>query len=44
VELRPPAESGFSGTALLDAVTQAVLIEALLARGYSMVDRAQHRH
>jgi len=37
VELRPPAETGFSGTARLYAVAQATLIEELLKRGYTRV-------
>jgi hypothetical protein len=37
VELRPPADSGFSGTAKLLAVEQAALIAELLKRGYTRV-------
>ena len=40
VELLPPADSGFSGTAKLLAVEQAALIAELLKRGYTRVDRA----
>jgi hypothetical protein len=39
VELRPPAEFGFSGTAKLLAIEQASMIEELLKRGYTRVDR-----
>jgi len=39
VELKPPADSGFSGTAKLLAVEQAAMIEELLKRGYTRVDR-----
>jgi hypothetical protein len=38
VELRPPADAGFSGTARLDRATQAALIEELLKRGYTVVE------
>jgi hypothetical protein len=37
VELRPPPEAVFSGTAKLAAVAQAALIEELLKRGYTRV-------
>jgi hypothetical protein len=37
VELKPPQDSGFSGTAKFYAVAQAALIEDLLARGYTRV-------
>lgn len=37
VELRPPAESGFGGTAKFRAKTDAVLIRELIRRGYSEV-------
>ena len=36
VELVPPAESGFSGTAKFLAVAQAALIQELLKRGYTV--------
>jgi hypothetical protein len=39
VELKPPADSGFSGTALFDPVAQATLIAELLKRGYTTVAR-----
>jgi hypothetical protein len=39
VELKPPADSGFSGTALLRAVEDAALIAELLKRGYVTVTR-----
>lgn len=39
VELKPPADSGFSGTAKLYAVEQADMIAELLKRGYTRVDR-----
>ena len=39
VELKPPPDFGFSGTAKLLAVEQAPLIEELLKRGYTKVDR-----
>ena len=39
VELKPPVETGFSGTALLRAIEDAVLIEELLKRGYVTVSR-----
>jgi len=38
VELKPPAESGFSGTAKFLVVEQAALIEELLKRGYTKVE------
>jgi hypothetical protein len=38
VRLLPPPDSGFSGTALLNAVTQAAMIEELIRRGYTKVD------
>jgi hypothetical protein len=41
VELKPPPEFGFSGTAKFLAVEQAALIADLLARGYTRVDRAR---
>jgi hypothetical protein len=41
VELLPPPEFGFSGTAKLYAVESAALIEELLKRGYTRVDRAR---
>jgi len=40
VELKPPPDSGFSGTAKLLAVEQSGLIDELLKRGYTRVDRA----
>jgi hypothetical protein len=39
VELKPPAETGFSGTAKFLVVEQAPLIEELLKRGYTRVTR-----
>jgi hypothetical protein len=39
VELKPPPDWGFSGTALLHATEQAPLIAELLKRGYTQVDR-----
>jgi hypothetical protein len=39
VELRPPAETGFSGTTRLYAVASAALIQELLKRGYTVVTR-----
>jgi hypothetical protein len=39
VELQPPPDSGFSGTAKFLAVEQSALIEELLKRGYRRVDR-----
>ena len=44
VELKPPADSGFSGTALLHRVDQANLIADLLKRGYTDVTRASTVH
>jgi hypothetical protein len=41
VELLPPPEAGFSGTALLFAVAQAALIQELKARGYTEVGRVR---
>lgn len=41
VELLPPKELGFSGTARLLKVEQATLIDALLARGYTTVTHAR---
>ena len=38
MRLLPPSETGFSGTALLNAVTQSALIEELIKRGYTKVD------
>lgn len=37
VELKPPSDSGFSGTTKLYALEQAALIEELLKRGYTRV-------
>ncbi len=39
VELRPPGDSGFSGTAKFLADSQSVLIAELLKRGYTKVER-----
>jgi len=39
VELKPPVDSGFSGTALLHKTDQAALIADLLRRGYTDVTR-----
>lgn len=39
VELKPPVDAGFSGTTRLYAVEQADLIEELLKRGYTRVER-----
>jgi hypothetical protein len=39
VELRPPVEFGFSGTAKFLVSEQAALIEELLKRGYTRVER-----
>jgi hypothetical protein len=39
VELQPPPETGFSGTAKFLAVEQASLIAELLKRGYTRVER-----
>jgi hypothetical protein len=39
VELKPPADTGFSGTAKFLVVEQAPLIEELLKRGYTKVER-----
>jgi hypothetical protein len=39
VELKPPPDFGFSGTAKFDAVAQAPLIAELLKRGYTKVER-----
>jgi hypothetical protein len=39
IELLPPPDAGFSGTALLYSVSQAVLVEELLRRGYTKVER-----
>jgi hypothetical protein len=39
VELKPPASTGFSGTAKFLVVEDAVLIEELLKRGYTKVAR-----
>lgn len=39
VELRPPPDSGFSGTAKFLSIAQAALIEELLNRGYTKVTR-----
>jgi hypothetical protein len=36
--LRPPSDSGFSGTAKLLAVAQSPLITELLKRGYTRVE------
>jgi hypothetical protein len=38
VELKPPADTGFSGTAKFLVVEQASLIEELLKRGYTKVE------
>lgn len=37
VELKPPPETGFSGTAKLLAETDAILIDELKRRGYTVV-------
>jgi len=37
VELRPPADSGFGGTATLLVAGQSALIQELLNRGYTKV-------
>jgi hypothetical protein len=39
IELKPPADTGFSGTAKFLVVEQAPLIEELLKRGYTKVER-----
>jgi hypothetical protein len=39
VELKPLASTGFSGTAKFLVVEDAVLIEELLKRGYTKVER-----
>lgn len=39
VELRPPADTGFSGTAKFLVVEQAALIAELEKRGYTRVER-----
>jgi hypothetical protein len=39
IELKPPASTGFSGTAKFLVVEQASLIEELLKRGYTKVER-----
>lgn len=39
MELRPPAEAGFNGTALLYKVQDAVFIAELLKRGYVFIHR-----
>lgn len=39
VELKPPPNAGFSGTAKFLAVEQAPMIEELLKRGYTRVAR-----
>ena len=39
VELKPPPEMGFSGTTKLYAVESAALIEELIKRGYTRVER-----
>jgi hypothetical protein len=39
VELKPPPDEGFSGTAKFLVVGQAALIADLLKRGYTKVDR-----
>lgn len=39
VELMPPAETGFSGTAFLNETVDAVLIAELIKRGYTRVSR-----
>jgi hypothetical protein len=38
VELKPPAEFGFSGTVKFDRVTDAASIAVLKARGYVVVN------
>jgi hypothetical protein len=38
VRLLPPPETGFSGTALFNVVTQAAMIDELIRRGYTKVD------
>ncbi len=38
VELKPPADSGFSGTAKFWADREAVLVAELLKRGYTKVE------
>ena len=37
VELKPPPDSGFSGTAWFHAIDQKGMIEELLKRGYTRV-------
>jgi hypothetical protein len=37
--LKPPPETGFTGTAKFDAVEQHAMIEELLRRGYTRVER-----
>jgi hypothetical protein len=37
VELKPPPDSGFSGTAKLYAIADATIIAELLRRGYTVV-------
>jgi hypothetical protein len=39
VELQPPPEWGFGGTALLRGTTDAELIAELIRRGYSRIAR-----
>jgi hypothetical protein len=39
IELRPPAAFGFSGTAKFFALAQAKLVDELLKRGYTKVER-----
>jgi hypothetical protein len=41
IELKPPPDSGFSGTAKLMGEAQAPLIAELIKRGYTVVDRAR---
>jgi hypothetical protein len=39
VELKPPASTGFAGTAKFLVVEDATLIAELLKRGYTKVER-----
>lgn len=39
VELKPPEDSGFSGTRLCHAKAEKHLIQFLLARGYTVVSQ-----
>lgn len=39
VELQPPPEMGFGGTTKLYAIESAALIEELIKRGYTRVER-----